>query len=259
MTIWIIGGTGESVAIVRAISKITANYVVTVTTSEARQLYGLQCQVVVGAMDRLSIELFCAHHAIAAIVDASHPFAREISRNAIIVSRKQNLPYLRYERAIVDTSNSATHTELDSFDTLIRGNYLLDRKVLLTVGCKVLPQFQIWQSRATLFARILPRLNSLQIALNSGFSSDRIIAFRPPVSEIMEKALWQQWKISLVVTKASGKSGGEDIKRRLADELGISLITIARPKINYPQQTSQIDRVVQFVRILGNKYREAQN
>lgn len=248
MTIWIIGGTGESAIIVKAISEIAADYVVTVTTPEATRLYGSQCQIVVGAMDRRAIELFCHHHAIAAIVDASHPFAREISQNAIAISQKLSLPYLRYERATVATSTSITHIELDSFDTLLRGNYLLGQKVLLTVGCKVLPQFQEWQSRATLFARILPRLDSLQTALNSGFSSDRVIAFRPPVSEAMEKALWQQWKISLVVTKASGKSGGENTKRRVADKLGIPLITISRPKANYPQQTSEIEQIVQFVR-----------
>ena len=248
MPIWIVGGTGESAAIVRAISKVIANYVVTVTTPDARKLYDSKCRVVVGTMDRQSIELFCQKYAIAAIVDASHPFAREISQNAIAISQKLNLPYLRYERATVNTSASTTHFELDSFATLLQGDYLRGQKVLLTVGCKVLPQFQPWQSRATLFARILPRLDSLQKALTSGFRSDRIIAFRPPVDEAMEKALWQQWQISLVVTKASGKSGGEDIKRRVADRLNIPLITIARPTVKYPQQTSEIEKIVQFVR-----------
>ena len=36
---------------------------------------------------------------------------------------------------------------------------------------------------------------------------DRIIAIRPPISRELEQALWQQWRISLVVTKASGQSG----------------------------------------------------
>ena len=50
----------------------------------------------------------------------------------------------------------------------------------------------------------------------------------------METALWQQWRISLVVTKASGTAGGEDIKRQVAAKLGIPLIVIARPQIAYP-------------------------
>ncbi|MGK7895867.1 MAG: precorrin-6A/cobalt-precorrin-6A reductase, partial [Xenococcus sp. (in: cyanobacteria)] len=91
------------------------------------------------------------------------------------------------------------------------------------------------------------KLNSLQTALDAGFSSDRIIALRPPINPELEIALWRQWDISLVVTKASGKPGGEDIKQQVANKLGIPLIAIARPAICYPQQTSCLEEVVIFL------------
>ena len=246
MFIWIIGGTGDSATLTRAVSAVTSDYLVTVTTPEARQLYDTACNVIVGTMNGDSMAQFCHRYRISAIVDASHPFAVNVSQNAIAVAQKLNLPYLRYERAEVNSETFQDYLELDSFDTLLQGNYLLNRRVLLTVGCQVLPQFQSWQNRATLFARVLPKLNSLQMALDSGFSSDRVIALRPPINEALEKALWQQWRISLVVTKASGKSGGEDLKRKVAKQLGISLITIARPKIIYPQKTSDLLEVTRF-------------
>lgn len=246
MSIWIIGGTGDSAVLTSAISAITSDYIVTVTTPEARQLYDVACNVIVGTMNEDSMAQFCHHHRISVIVDASHPFAVNVSQNAIAIARFLNIPYLRYKRAEVNSLTYPNCLQLNSFDTLLQGDYLLDRRVLLTVGCQVLPQFQSWQNRATLFARVLPKLNSLQIALDSGFSSDRIIALRPPFTEALEKALWQQWRVSLVVTKASGKSGGEDMKRKVARQLGISLITIARPKIIYPQQTSKISEVIKF-------------
>jgi precorrin-6A/cobalt-precorrin-6A reductase len=62
----------------------------------------------------------------------------------------------------------------------------------------------------------------------------------------LEKALWQQWDISLVVTKASGAAGGEAIKRQVAAELGIPLIVIARPVVEYPQQTSDLEAALEF-------------
>ncbi|MEO1693470.1 MAG: precorrin-6A/cobalt-precorrin-6A reductase, partial [Cyanobacteria bacterium J06631_6] len=102
------------------------------------------------------------------------------------------------------------------------------------------------QERATLFARVLPKIASLEMATAAGFTSDRLIAVRPPISLAMETALWQQWRISLVVTKASGKAGGEDLKRQVAANLGIPLIVITRPQITYPQQTSDIKEVATF-------------
>ena len=248
MSIWIIGGTGDSAKLTSAITAVTSDFVVTVTTPEARQLYDAGCKVIVGTMDEDSMVQFCHRYRISAIVDASHPFAVNVSQNAIAIALLLNIPYLRYERPPINHKSSSLSLELDSFDTLLQGDYLLDRRVFLTVGCQVLPLFQSWQNRATLFARVLPKLNSLQIALNSGFDCDRIIALRPPITEALEKALWQQWHISLVVTKASGKSGGEDSKKKVAKQLGIPLITIARPKIIYPQQTSNIKKVILFCR-----------
>ena len=246
MSIWIIGGTGDSATLTITVSTVTSNYLVTVATPEARQLYDAACNVIVGTMNENSMAQFCHRYRISAIVDASHPFAVNVSQNAIAIAQKLNLPYLRYERAEVNSGTFRDYLELDSFDTLLQGDYLLNRRVLLTVGCQVLPQFQPWQNRAILFARVLPKLNSLQIALDSGFSSDRIIALRPPINEALERALWQQWRISLVVTKASGKSGGEELKRKVAKQLGISLIIIARPKIIYPQKTSDLKEVTRF-------------
>jgi precorrin-6A/cobalt-precorrin-6A reductase len=89
-------------------------------------------------------------------------------------------------------------------------------------------------------------MESLKVALESGFTSDRLIAIRPPINIDLEKALWQQWNISLVVSKASGQAGGEEIKQMVSQLLGIPLIIIARPKFDYPQQTNNLNEVLRF-------------
>lgn len=247
MTIWLIGGTRDSSTIVKAIAnKLTSELIITVTTPEARQLYDSPDSVVVEKMDRLAMESFCYRYHVKAIVDATHPFALTASQNAIAISQSLNIPYLRYERAVLNCLGNSSIQQLDSFTTLLAGDYLLNQRVLLTVGCNVLPLFKSWHDRSTLFTRILPKLDSLQIALDSGFKSDRIIALRPPITEALELALWQQWQISLVVTKASGISGGEDTKVKVAQKLGIPLITIIRPQITYPQETCSLEEIILF-------------
>jgi precorrin-6A/cobalt-precorrin-6A reductase len=234
--------------------------------------------------------MFYQEHNIVAVLDASHPYAVEVSRCAIAACTQFNIPYLRYERPCLEREtrgdgktrgggdagrrgdgktrgrpDAGTRGEeildyqlpitnyqlpitiqLDSCETLVTGNYLEKQRVLLTVGYKYLPLFRSWQEKATLFARILPSLVSIEAALAAGFTPERIIALRPPISADLETALWRQWEISMVVTKASGAPGGEDVKRKVAAELGVPLIIIDRPFIDYPQQTGDLSTAIAF-------------
>ncbi|WP_036479394.1 cobalt-precorrin-6A reductase [Myxosarcina sp. GI1] len=253
--IWSIGGTSESAAIAEAIASIVTDNVrlpliITVVSPTARSLYPSNFKVVSGRMDGAAMTDFCRREGVIAVVDASHPYAVEVSRQAIATAKNLNLPYLRYERKAIATTddNNSLITRLNSFESLLAGRYLNNQRVLLTIGCKALPLFKNWHDRATLFARILPKPESLDIALKSSFTSDRLICLRPPLGLELETALWRQWNISLVVTKASGTAGGEDIKSQAAAELKIPLIVIDRPKVNYPQQTNSINEVVAFCR-----------
>ena len=215
--------------------------IATVTTESARKLYPPTLPIRVGKLASSDLKPFLTEHAVSGIVDASHPFAIEISKLAIATATDWNLPYLRFERPSLSDAAAVT-----SFEALLASDWLINERVLLTVGYRSLPQFADWHDRATLFARILPSVVALETALAAGFSSDRLIALRPPISEAIEIALWQQWQITTVVTKASGSPGGEDIKRQVAAKLGVKLVTIERPAIVYPQVTSDLQTVCKF-------------
>ncbi len=266
--IWLIGGTQESAQIVRALYEQLHEQVVlaasvgggvpeaghrprplpctiTVTTAAARSLYPdhPHFRIHVGTLTPDTLAQFLQDQQIIAILDASHPYAVQISQTAIALAQQHHLPYLRYERPTLNPIHPPAHPLIHS-PTLPIPNP--DDRVLLTLGYRTLHEFQSWQTRATLFARILPSVTALEAALAAGFTSDRLIALRPPISLELERALWQQWQISMVVTKASGQPGGEDVKRELAAELGVKLVVIPRPVVEYPQQTSDVAIAVQF-------------
>jgi precorrin-6A/cobalt-precorrin-6A reductase len=273
--IWLIGGTQESQQIARAIAQAHLPCIITVTTESARSLYAntiemlpkISIWVWVGRLNPDTVGQFLQEHNIRCILDASHPFAVEVSQMAITASVQSTIPYLRYERPGVErgqwnggsgreremglTSHPANLSPhfpryLDSFEALLASNILQQQRVLLTVGYRPLALFCPWQEQATLFARILPSVTAVEAALAARFTSDRLIAIRPPISVELERSLWQQWQISMVVTKASGTIGGEDVKRQIAADLGVTLVTIARPPIPYPQQTSELHAVLAF-------------
>jgi precorrin-6A/cobalt-precorrin-6A reductase len=223
---------------------------VSVTTAAARSLYppSPYLQVWVGRLSADSLPQFLHQHSIQAIMDASHPFAVEISQVAIAAAKEFQLAYLRYERANVsnaDVSNANDRLP-SSFDALLASSLMTGQRVLLTIGYRSLHLFTPWQTKAILYARILPSVEALTGAIAAGFTPDRLIALRPPIHADLERALWQQWQISLVVTKASGSPGGEDTKRQIAAELGIPLVVIARPTVDYLQQTNQVAAAIAF-------------
>jgi precorrin-6A/cobalt-precorrin-6A reductase len=268
MTLWLIGGTQESAELARSLVQLQLPCLVTVTTESARSLYpsAPTLKVWVGLLTAEQAKTFLQTHQIGCILDASHPFATEISKLAIATAEHYHLPYLRFERPTGSSSLPDTPIyptlladdplpasppalsplHFNTCQTLLTTSHLTGHRVLLTMGYKSLHWFQPWHDRATLFARILPSAIALGAALQAGFTSERLIALRPPISAELERALWQQWQISMVVTKASGVAGGEDIKRQVAAELGVQLVIIDRPPVPYPQQTSDLQTALTF-------------
>jgi len=245
--LWLIGGTQESAQLASAIASARIPCIISVTTESARALYppAPTLRVWIGRLTLSQIEDFLQQQQIFAVLDASHPYALEISQNAIAATQGLGIPYLRYERPILEPGELGRR--LDSFDLLSEKD-LQGQRVLLTVGYRPLQLFRPWQERATLFARILPSAIALEAATAAGFTPDRLICLRPPIFADLEKALCRQWEISLIVTKASGTPGGEDIKRKVAAQLGIPLIVINRPTVEYPQQTSDLSVALEFCR-----------
>ncbi|QEQ01948.1 cobalt-precorrin-6A reductase [Thermosynechococcus sp. CL-1] len=254
--IWLIGGTQESRWIAQLIVCQGFPCWVSVTTAAACHLYDahplLSCHI-----ERLTPERareFIEQHSIRAVVDASHPFAVAISALAIAISQEFGLPYLRFERPAFPPV-LGIYTDLP---TLLQGNLLMGERVLLTLGVKHLAAFVPLQRQATLFARILPTTSALEAALAAGFDRQRLIAIFPPVSRELERALWQQWQITTVVTKASGTES-EQIKQAIARELGVKLITLQRPPMVYPRQTSDRAGIEAFLQELATSKQSDQS
>ncbi len=296
--IWLIGGTSESAALAGALAKAGIPYVVTVTTAAAQRLYSKTAQVWVGQLSAQSIDVFIQRWQVRCILDASHPFASEISRLAIataerlssdrsfrnqetdrrLTSGQTAITYIRYERDVLcsqpcspqpcspqsSSSQSCSPNEtvrpqaaidktitfVRSIETLLESGALEHQRVLFTMGYRQLLQFAPDLARlrqqSQLFARVLPSVPAISGAIAAGFSAQEIMAIRPPISMVLEKALWQQWQISTVVAKASGVAGGEGVKRAIALELGVRLILIERPPLNYPKQTNLMSEAIEF-------------
>ncbi|XGB40956.1 MAG: cobalt-precorrin-6A reductase [Nodosilinea sp. LVE1205-7] len=244
--LWVIGGTGEAVKLARALADLQIPCLVTVTTPAASQAYPCQpgLQVQVGSLALDTLPEFIQEQGIGAILDASHPFAVEITQGAIAAAQQRQIPYWRYERPTPRLAPHPLVQPVADLSQLLRADLLAQQRVLLTLGYRWLSAFQPWQQQSTLFARILPSPTALAAALAAGFTADRLIALRPPVSVALELALWQHWQITMVITKASGQAGGEVTKQRVCQRLGIPLWIIDRPTLTYPFVSQDLKELV---------------
>ena len=239
MTIWLIGGTSESREIARLLCDRALPWVATVASDRACRLYaGLTGRVRTGLLTPQTIGEFLDCEDIRTIIDASHPFAIEISQLAIATG----LPYLRFERSQAPILPPTI--ALPDLDALLGSDYLLGKRVLLLLGVKALAKFRSWHDLAELWARVLPE--SRELALAAGFPLERLIFATPPVPLERERQLWQTLRIDAAATKASGNPGGFAIKQAIARELNIPLYAIARPPMAYPCQTHEYATVLKF-------------
>lgn len=250
LVLWVVGGTGEAVELATTLAEEQISCVVTVTTAAARQSYGEGpwLKVLVGSLKPATLEAFMTAHRVGAVLDASHPFAVEISRGAIAAAQALNIPYWRYERPNLASPDSRFVRHIAGLEAVLTPGMLQTERVLLTLGYRWLRHFAPWQNQSTLFARILPSSVALTAALEAGFTPDRLIALRPPIHAKLEMALWQQWRITRVITKASGAPGGEATKRSVAEQLSVPLYIVGRPTLDYPVVGHSQEEVLTYCR-----------
>jgi precorrin-6x reductase len=168
------------------------------------------------------------------IVDATHPFATEISTQLTQLAGELKIPYIRYERPSPLLAGFAHHAQ--DMPAAARQAIEMGKRIFLATGIKDLQTF-LGQPAAKdrhWFLRIMPDADSLERALKLGVPRSNICAMQGPFSTEVNVALWSSWKVDCVVTKESGEAGGFQSKLDAARTLGIPLIVVARPKMSYP-------------------------
>jgi cobalt-factor III methyltransferase len=176
-----------------------------------------------------------------AIIDATHPFATEISNQLTQMSADLNIPYIRYERPAAVLPGFAR--QVPGMPEAARLAIEIGHRIFLATGIKDVHTFlkQSGAEHREWWLRITPDIGSLELALKTGVPRSHICAMQGPFSADFNVALWSAWKVDCVVTKESGDAGGFGSKGEAADQLGIALIVVKRPQILYPVVASDFN------------------
>jgi precorrin-6A/cobalt-precorrin-6A reductase len=214
----VLGGTGDALRIAR---QLAPQHVYSLA-GLGRVPGDLACEVRVGGFGGAEgLERYLGEAGITRVVDATHPYAAQISANAARACAAAGVPYWALRRApwqpqpgddwrFVDGWSGAM-AELAPF---ARPLFTLGREPLAHLH--EVPPHQHWTIRC--------------LDAHPGHARARVIDARGPFTPEGERALFAQSRIDVVVSKNSGGAATE-AKLGVARELGLPLIMLRRPAL----------------------------
>ena len=242
--VWVFAGTSDGNALARALAAgQTRPVIVSTATAFGGQIALQDCPGVTVWAGRQGVEArrqALVTHQAAALIDATHPYATLMSQQLIGLAQELALPYVRYERASAlgaEPHHLCATVEDAATQAVARG-----KRIFLTTGSKDLATFLRAPGAAQCewFVRVTAEPEFMQRALDLGVPRSHLCAMQGPFSAAFNTALWRDWNIDCVVTKDSGDVGGYRAKADAATALGLTLLVIARPPLDYPQLVTDV-------------------
>ena len=224
--ILLFGGTGEGRALAEWLLAEGIPHTVCVATEYGETLLPAGAEAHVGRMDRDEMAALMAQ-GYALVVDATHPYAVEVTENIKAAAEAAGLPRLRLVRQSGGGDGCLRAADMAGAAALLRE---LPGSVLLTTGSKELHHFAVPGLAERCFPRVLPMVDSLERCLALGFPPRNILCMQGPFSKELNAALIRQYDIRTLVTKDTGGAGGFPEKAQAAAETGCALLVVDRPR-----------------------------
>lgn len=167
------------------------------------------------------------------VVDATHPFARNISDQAAAACIIAGVPELIVVRAPWSPAPGDQWLEVDSFEQAAELLPRVAARVFLTTGPGMLQAFSGMADVWFLVRLFQPPVGVLPLNRYS------IVTARPPFTVERERALFREHRIDTLVTKQSG--GPTDAKLAAARDAGAQVVVIRRPPP--PPEVARVETV----------------
>lgn len=233
------GGTKESIEIIKFIKNNFNSYILTTTTTE----YGSKLAIDGGSDATIAkplpkdeiINILNGKTNFDIFIDATHPFASHVTNTAIEVSKICKIPYIRFERPTSNFENidDSRVIQVNSFDDagkLIAEKYN-QSNVLHFAGANTMETILKYVSPEYFYPRILEVKSSLEKCEKLGIKKDHIIPMKGTSTIEENEKLIEKTDASIIITKESGDIGGVIPKIKAANSKNIDVVLITRPVI----------------------------
>lgn len=206
-----------------------------VTMESARHLFspGIR-EIFVGKFTKDSLEDFLKTRSIEMILDATHPFADQISALAMQVCATQRMTHLRYERPSLTQSFSPDRFEwVETLEAAAQKFLEVPGNFLVATGAKNIAPFLSEALRPRAFFRML-KTELGESRVGQYHLEGRVWWDDPDPSETSVRDFLQTHDIRSAIVKDSGSQGIAFALAKLCAALGIQLYLLCRPHLAYP-------------------------
>jgi precorrin-6A/cobalt-precorrin-6A reductase len=236
------GGTKDSRIIAERLLRDKHKIIVTTATEYGGQLIShLDLEVKVAKLDLEGLEKLANEMNISRIVDATHPYAIEISNNLLELSTMLGVPYYRYERSMLEYKKENSFYDLEELINFLEG---VRGNILLTLGSNNIHRFKDLKNKKSIYIRVLPTEYAIKKCEDAGFRPSQIIGLQGPFTTAFNEAVYENYDIKYLVTKESGAAGGELEKVEAAKNLGLRVAVLKRPAVRYRNLYNEIDDLI---------------
>jgi precorrin-6A/cobalt-precorrin-6A reductase len=224
MRVLLLGGTTEAGLLARALADAGVDGVYSYAgRTEAPMVQPMQMRVGgFGGVDGLIAYLGAEN--ITHVIDATHPFAAQMSTNAVVASKATGVPLLALERAPWVAGEGDLWTHVPDLAAAVQALGATPRRVFLAIGRQHLDAFAGASQHHYLVRLVdaphgdlpLPRV--------------RVVIARGPFTVAGDRGLMRDHGTQLVVAKNAGGKGAV-AKIAAARDLGLPVVMIDRPVI----------------------------
>lgn len=161
------------------------------------------------------------------LIDATHPYAENITKFLRSACERGNIRYLRVLRESRPMDGCTGVSSLDEMISLLNSRSGVIFSAL--GGKEAQPLTAVSGYKSRLFLRLLPRPEVLSSCLSLGYPASSLICMQGPFSYELNRAMFSAVGANILITKESGAVGGFDEKLRAALSLGMEVIVLRRP------------------------------
>ncbi|BDR63624.1 cobalt-precorrin-6A reductase [Clostridium tetani] len=252
--IGLISGTSEGKELLSNLNNYTDDILVSTATSYGGDLLKDYKYKYLNTtpLDRENMIKLFKEKKVEVLIDASHPYALEVSKNAMEVCNHTDIEYIRFEREKV------IEKFLEKEKVLVVENYedlyskLKDIKgnILNTTGSRNIEKIIRLSLENRIIHRVLPSLKVIEECFHLGLELHNIIAVKGPISYDLNRAFIREYDAKAILLKDSGKEGGTEEKIKAAIDENICAIVVDRKSLDYKNKFNNKEEVIKYLKKL---------
>ena len=238
----ILGGTGDAARLATQASHIPDVEIITSLAGRTQKPTAIAGSVRVGGFGGAAgLSDYLRYRQIDYLIDATHPFAAQISHNAAIATRDVGIPHLMLVRPAWERMPNDRWIEVESIEAAVLALEQSAKRVFLTIGRQQLAPFARLHNVWFLMRSIDPP--SPDITLPNGIT----VLDRAPFTIAQEKQLMLDHTIDTIVSKNSG-GNATYAKIVAARELEMPIVMVQRSPTPPVKQVADVEGAINWLR-----------